>query len=154
MRSAFSRLAALLLAALMIFSLAACAKKPAAPDNSEERRGDGVPIIKAKSLPISAESCYHDCGYYAFVASKTAEYTLTFDNAGHDIGWKVYLLDSQYKDDLKTLADFYEPVLEGEGTFKVNARQYVYLWCSVNILTADEPAAGAVAVVTGIGVPY
>ena len=96
------------------------------------------PVDTTVHATITAKDCFGDAGYVEFVsgAEKSADYTFT---AEHSEGakWRVYVLDEEFDDGFRFIAQAAQPVLEGDGTISVAEGQFVYVYCSVNSFTAD-----------------
>lgn len=87
---------------------------------------------------IEATDCFSNAGYVEFIsgAEKAAEYTFTAENS-EAAKWCVYVLDEEFDDGFRFIAQAAQPALEGDGTISVAEGQYVYVYCSVNSFTAD-----------------
>ena len=159
-KSVFIKAAAALCALLTVLSLAACAKKPEAAEQEQYRRSDEVflpgkePINQVKTSRVVSDSAFANCGNFIFVAAADSEYTVTYENAGRDIEWSIFVFDRQYSEDLAKMPEENEPALVGPGAVQVKKGQYGYLHCSVNELNAEEPVPGAYAEFTGAGLPF
>ena len=123
---------AILAATMLSVLLTGCASAPSTPS---------VP-----SKTVTASECY-DSMFAYFVAEDSGNYTFTAKNSD-SIGWAVYILDEEFPEAHRYIIHAEQPELEGTGnielgTLPVKAGQYVYIYCSVNAFTADEPDASA-----------
>ena len=122
------KLVVFLLAFAMVTAFAACGA------NDEE-----------SFVTITAKGCFGDAGYvqlYKDGVSEPCELTFTAEDS-ENVEWSVYVLDEEFEDGFRYIAQSTEPVLVGDGTISVEAGQYVYVYCSAHEFTngvADENA--------------
>ena len=165
------KIMAFLLTLAMVTALSACGakeEKPSAPvdttgsptvDAADDTNVD-EPVDPIEDVPvdtmaeetvdttvhetIEAKDCFGDAGYVEFVsgAVKSADYTFTAENS-EGAKWRVYVLDEEFDDGFRFIAQAAQPVLEGDGTITVSEGQFVYVYCSVNSFTADAPDENA-----------
>ena len=94
---------------------------------------------------VTAKSCYENAGYKQFTSEAEEPCEITFEAVDSEgVEWSFYVLDGVFDDGLRYIAQSAEPVLVGDGTICVEAGQVVYIYCSVNEFTADEPDENAI----------
>ena len=122
------KLVVFLLAFAMVTAFAACGA------NDEE-----------SFVTITAKGCFGDAGYvqlYKDGVSESCELTFTAEDS-ENVEWSVYVLDEEFEDGFRYIAQSAEPVIVGDGTISVEEGQFVYIYCSVNEFTADSPDENA-----------
>ena len=160
-----------ILAALMLASLAACGGSVPTPSdppvsNAEQaaRRDDSKTSDASKNtdkstdskavaakISIGSEEFFESDGYQIVLANSSTKVTVTVDDAAKDVEFAVYVLDEKFSDSMRYISQSNEPVLNGAGSIDVKAGQYLYVYCSVNALTADAPLEGASITLMGHG---
>ena len=155
------KLIALLLALVMAMACSACGAKEEKPSAAVDTPGSATvdttpdptidPTVDATVdttleetveptvvATIEAKDCFGNAGYVEFIsgAEKSADYTFTAEDS-EGAAWRVYVLDEEFEDGFRYIAQAAQPVLEGDGTISVAEGQYVYVYCSVNEFTED-----------------
>lgn len=115
--------------------------------------GEASSSMRHSTIEITSEDCFADSGYYIFTVGADASLRVKIAGSERDVEWKVYVLDDKYTDDIAAFSEGREPALTSDGSLNVKKGEYVYVYCSVNALTADAPAEGAVISFTGPGLP-
>ncbi len=95
------------------------------------------------TVSVKAQDCFEGSGYTHFVCPESGRYV--FDTQNSDgVEWTVYIIDSEFPGEEKYIKENYSPELKGAGSLNIEAGQYIYIHCSVNSLTANEPNTEAV----------
>ena len=97
------------------------------------------PILFINSEPfvISGSEGFDNAGFTTYINDTTATYSFT--SSSEDVTWSIYVLDEVFEAAPRYIVQAYDPALEGDGTLEIEAGKYIYIQCSVNGFTADEP---------------
>ena len=114
--------------------------------DTEEAEAEGssldinVPLLFINSEPVvvSAKDGFDNAGFSVFYNDTPATYSFT--SSSKDITWTIFLLDEEFEDAVRYIPQAFEPALEGDGTLEIEAGKYIYIQCSENGFTADEPS--------------
>lgn len=151
------RIPSLLLALMLLLSLAACGGSAeaentadASPAASAEPAAESTepevsssteisvtsPVIGPEpDLVIGNQDAYDSA--YTFRADKTGLYR--FHTTGADQAtWDVYVLESEFDDGVRYIPQAYQPVISAEdGSVAVAEGSQIYCFCSVSAFTGD-----------------
>ena len=94
-------------------------------------------IINSEPFVVTAKDGFDNAGVTALVCDASATYSFKASNA--DTTWKVFVLDEEFIDGARYLAQAQAPVLEGDGTLTIKEGQFIYVQCSESAFSADAP---------------
>ncbi len=94
-------------------------------------------IINSEPFVVTAKDGFDNAGVTALVCDASATYSFKASNA--DTTWKVFVLDEEFTDGARYLAQAQTPVLEGDGTLTIKEGQFIYVQCSESAFSADAP---------------
>ena len=140
MKRILSIVFAALFAAAMLTSLVSCGAsggediKPVATLPSATKQPIGADSAKTdskrnSSVTVTSAECVAAGGWYIILANDRGIINVTPKGDAKAAGWKVYLSDDKVGDPASAFASA-EPVLEGEGSFRAEKGQYVYVFCA------------------------
>ncbi len=89
---------------------------------------------------ITPDEGFDNAGYVEILVPADGLYKFEADGTSDvsGISWIVYLMDSQFEDAVRYIAQAAEPVTERDGVIRVKAGQYLYVYCSENSFTLDD----------------
>ncbi len=105
----------------------------AAEDQDVQRRL----IINNEPYVVTAKDGFDNAGVTALVCDASATYSFKASSA--DTTWKVFVLDEEFTDGARYLAQAQTPVLEGDGTLTIDEGKFIYVLCSESAFSADAP---------------
>ena len=94
-------------------------------------------IINSEPFVVTAKDGFDNAGVTALVCDASATYSFKASNA--DTTWKVFVLDEEFTDGARYLAQAQTPVLEGDGTLTIDEGKFIYVLCSESAFSADAP---------------
>lgn len=101
-------------------------------------------IINSEPYYVSASEGFDNAGFTAAICDATAKYS--FKSSSKDVTWSVYILDEEFEDVARFIPQAFSSALEGDGTIEIEEGKYVYIQCSVNGFTADEPSDAVLSI--------
>ena len=124
----------------MVMALTACSEKEEITTTSIPEETTETTAAETPFTVIEAKDCYNNAGYVEFIsgAERPAEYTFTAENSD-TVKWRVYIFDEAFDEGFRYISQAAEPVLDSDGKVSVDEGQFVYIYCSVNEFTEDNP---------------
>ncbi len=141
---------AIILAALICIDFAACGAEPEQPAVGNEtttaaeteattaaETQSALPRLFINNEPyvVTAKDGFDNAGVTAFICDATETYS--FKASSKETTWKVFVLDEEFTDGARYLAQAQTPALEGDGTLKIEAGKFIYIMCSESVFSAD-----------------
>ena len=147
------RMTILLLTAAMLFCLAACtvtqtpaetADADSVTSVSEAQRELPRMVIDDDPFVVTAGDGFENAGFTGYVCDATGTYT--FVSSADTVLWTVFVLDEAFPDEMRYLVQEHACALEGDGKLDIEEGKYIYILCSENGFTADEPSDACLTV--------
>ena len=135
---------AILLAAALLIGFAACGQTEqpdattaadAETTAADAQRGFPRLIINSEPYVVTAKDGFENAGVTALICDATETYSFKASSA--ETMWTIFVLDEEFTDGARYLAQAKQPALEGDGTLKIDAGKYIYILCSESMFSAD-----------------
>ena len=81
-----------------------------------------------------------DNGYFHQPCQESGIYDFEVKNP-YGNKWKVFILNSEFTEGERYIAQAYSPSLEGSGSLEIQNGQWLYIYCSANSWTGEAPSA-------------
>lgn len=95
-------------------------------------------VINSEPFTVTAKDGFESAGTSAYFCDTAEKYL--FRSSTDDVTWKVFVLDKPFEDGVRYLTQSEIPALVGDGVIKIANGKYVYVVCSENGFTTDEPS--------------
>lgn len=126
-----------------ILTLSGCAGAAQPPEGLDAAQPpEQLDAAQNTVYEIASEDSFLNCGFTCWVCDATGSYNVSADSGSEDVTWSVYVLEEEFEDADRYIAQAHDPVLEGSGTLSLTEGQYVYVKCGANDFTADGPVDG------------
>ena len=109
----------------------------AAEESAASEAQSGLPrlIINSEPVVVTAKDGFDNAGVTAFLCDATETYSFKASSA--DVKWTIFVLDEEFTDGARYLAQAETPMLEGDGTLTIEAGKLIYILCSESAFNAD-----------------
>lgn len=107
-------------------------------DENDPASGFTPLIINSENFVVTAKDGFDSSGFTSFVCDTSADYAFISDD--EDVSWSVFILDAPFDDALRYINQSHQPDLTGNGIINIKKGRFIYIYCSSNGFTSDEPS--------------